>query len=239
MGLDLCVGMLALTEPEERPALRESIDLLNQVLVRAGLPPHDEPDTLGSHGTFEAQMLGYSGLHYIRRLAAYHMMTGRLPPPMTLREEAADDPLILKANNQVLLGQRRPQAVGWLGRLLGRKALPAPTYGHLLLHSDCEGYYVPQDFPDVLFDDAEPQRPGLGGMVGSSVRLLGECRELAHMIHLPADIDPESDELWDVADEPAKSGPLWRLYGAESFGLARLIRGCEVSIRHGALLAFC
>ncbi|WP_293676979.1 hypothetical protein [uncultured Phenylobacterium sp.] len=238
MGLSLWVGMLSQTDPAERPGLREEIALLNEVLLQRGLPRHNEPEDLPDDAVFEAQMLGYSGLHYVRRLAAHHMLTGCLPAPAT-HDDAADDPLILEANNAVMMGRRRPRRGGWVSRLLGRRSVVPPVYSHLLLHSDCEGFYVPQDFPQVILDDAEPQRPSLGGMVGSSVRLLAECHALAGLIGLPADIDVESEELWKVADQPAKDGPLWKVYGAEAFGLARLIRGCEVSIRHGALLVFC
>ena len=231
--------MLARAEPEERACLQESIDLLNEVLAHAGLQPHHEPDELPSDAVFEAQMMGYSGLHDVRRLAAHHMMTGRLPPPMESRYDSADDPMIAEANNRALLGRRRPPAADWLGRLMGRKPPVQPIYFHLLLHSDCEGFYVPQDFDEVIFDDANPQREGLGGMVGSSVRLLAECWILADLIDLPPNIDPEAADLWAVSDEPAQDGPLWRVYGVESFGLARLIRGCELSVRHRALLVFC
>ncbi len=97
---------------------------------------------------------------------------------------------------------------------------------------------MPQDFDNVVLDQAQPQREGLGGMVGSTARLLEECQELAGLIDLPADMDPEADALWEAAESPGSAGPFWRRYGVEAFCLARLIRACELSLRSQAAVVF-
>jgi hypothetical protein len=51
---------------------------------------------------------------------------------------------------------------------------------HLLCHSDCEGFYVPVDFGDVIFDNDD--RGLAGAMLGSSVRLMAELVEVAPAI---------------------------------------------------------
>ena len=82
------------------------------------------------------------------------------------------------------------------------RARPKPKFQHLLWHSDAEGFYLPRDFEDVILDTAEPQREGIGYMVGSSVRLLAECRELAGLISLPDDVDLEGEEMCKAAESP-------------------------------------
>jgi hypothetical protein len=78
----------------------------------------------------------------------------------------------------------------------------------------------------------------LGGMVGSTPRLLEECLTLAQAISLPIDMDHEAEEFWNNAESPPASGELWQMYGLEAFGLIRLIHGCQSSIRHKAVLFF-
>ena len=43
---------------------------------------------------------------------------------------------------------------------------------HLLIHSDAEGFYVPVDFKEVLFDEEQQLA---GGMLGSSGLRLATC----------------------------------------------------------------
>jgi hypothetical protein len=223
-------------DAEEVLEFRKLYDLLNEVLRSGGLPAHDEPLNYPQDELFEAQMWGYSGLHTVRRLAAFHALENRLPSQPGKLVEASKDAVLeqlYQAHNAYF--QRRPRR-GLFALLATRPR--KPKFQHLLWHSDCEGFYVPQDFEDVLLDDAQPQRAGLGGMVGSSVRLLAECRELADLIGLPSDIDPEAEELWEAADTPVEGGPKWQTFGLESFCLARLIRGCELSLQHKAALVF-
>ena len=75
-------------------------------------------------------------------------------------------------------------------------------------------------------------------MVGSAHKLLDECRELAALIGLPDNMDPESEDLWEAAEAGAQPGPPWKAYGVEAFSLARLIRGCERALQLGAVLQF-
>ena len=76
-------------------------------------------------------------------------------------------------------------------------------------------------------------------MVGSAPRLLAECRRLAAALELPADLDPESDELAEAAAQQGQASGGWRRHGIAGFTALRLIRGCEQSIETGAALIFC
>lgn len=247
MGLDIAVGVLKLERQQgaddaDLAAYAEQFQLLNAVLAEAGLPPHQEPSEVSE--TFEAQMYGYIGLHTVRRLAAWVEIEGRLPPEHGRDLSDDEDPAVGELNSRLTqyYNSRRSPAPrsGWLGRVLKSKnqSVPKPSFQHLLWHSDAEGFYVPQRFEDVVFDMSPEPRPGVGGMIGSSFALYDECARLAEKIELPADIDPESDELWELADNPAIDGPPWRQFGVEAFCLARLVRAARLSIATGAAVVF-
>ena len=238
MGLDIAVGWLAsrVREGDDLDELTRPFDLLNEVLVEAGIAPHHEPLDLPDDQVFEAQMWGYGGLHAIRRLAAYYALERRLAPQLEDGADASEDPVLAKFYRE---HQRRYDdgRKGWLAKWLS-PSRPKLGFQHLLWHSDCEGFYLPRAFADVIFDEATPQREGLGAMVGSATSLLEECQILAGLIDLPAAIDPEDDRLWEAAESPSTDGPLWMRYGVEAFGLARLIHGCELALKHKAVLMF-
>jgi hypothetical protein len=80
---------------------------------------------------------------------------------------------------------------------------------HLLCHSDCEGFYFPVPFENVVIDDKDKGRIE-GGLLGSSFQLLEELKAMAPALgirlengHLPdsevdairADVESEAD-LW-------------------------------------------
>lgn len=192
----------------------EELDLyepLFKALVEAGLHPYTEPDCKGD-AFFSCQMWGYSGVHYLRRIAAYIGLDKEVPGPGG--DNPADDPVLIEYYDYL-----------------------APGFEHLVMHSDAEGFYVPLDFEDVIYPSEE--LGVAGGIVGSSVRLLSECTRLAAWLELPLDLDPESEEVWDAADSPAVDGPKWKQYGKESFACIRLIKAAKVSIDSGAAIVFC
>jgi hypothetical protein len=81
MGLALEGGILAdLRENDEEgyEHFRSQLDALNQVLQQADLPAHREPEDCD---VWSGDMFGYSGLHYLHRVAAYLDSTGRRPSP--------------------------------------------------------------------------------------------------------------------------------------------------------------
>lgn len=190
----------------------EMYELLSKALVEAGLPSHNEPRGLGNDGVFSCQMWGYSGLHYLRRLAAYIAQGKAVPSPGD--DDSSEDAVLQDYYD-----------------------LMAPGFEHLVLHSDAEGFYAPIDFAEVIFPDDEIGIPG--GMVGSSVRLLEECKRLANWLEMPFDLDPESEDVWEAADDPPADSPKWKKFGVESFSCIRLIRACEASIKTGAAIVFC
>jgi hypothetical protein len=237
MGLTIGVGWHSRDKQEldadEFDDFSEPYRVLSRELVGAGLPPHVEPVDFPEPEIFEAEMIGYGGLHYIRRLAAYWVLTEKLPSPDIEYEHAIQDPMIERLYDKLAKNDYRSRPQGLWDRITGKHE---ELFAHLMLHSDAEGFYVPTEFEDVIFEQGTDT--GLGGMIGSSQKLLQECEILAKLIELPPDIDCEDETLWDVSEDPEPEGPLWHQYGKEAFGLARLITACRVSIRNKAVVVF-
>jgi len=229
MGLSVEVGYLAdmlANDEEGADSFREDLARLNDFLASANLPPHREPEQ-GEVSSFD--MYGYSGIHYLRRIATYLDLRGNLPPPGG--ENASKDEVMDEYCR--LAGQKES---GFISRLFRRPPRPR-TFDHLLLHSDAEGYYLPQDFSSVLYPPDSYQIPG--GMIGSSVRLLDECKRLAAAIQVPLDLDPEAEEVWEACDSQGQGDQQWQRYGIESFVCLRLFNACNRSLRQKAAIVFC
>jgi hypothetical protein len=228
MGLALVVGYLAdMLENDEEGAqwFREKIDKLNPFLEASGLKPHVEPETCP---VWSAEMYGYSGLHYLQRIAAHLNLRNSLPEPGG--PDASRDPVVEEYCR--LLGAEKNS---FFGRLFRKKKIER-QYDHLIFHSDAEGFYLPQDFREVLFPPEKLKIPGC--MVGSSHRLLQETATLARAIELPLDMDPEAEAVWKAAETPGEGDLLWQQYGVESFICLRLYRAAKLSIKHSAVIVF-
>lgn len=229
MGLDVAVGMLAdlgQNDPEGLQSLEVHFESVNEVLAAAGLPRHVEPVDCEPWGR---QMYGYSGLHYLRRLAAY--LDAGLPLPSPGDRSCADDPVLMAYYDNVT--GKRPSL---LKRLFHSPPRFARGFDHLILHSDSEGFYLPQDFPQVLVADDESLP---GGMLGSAPRLLTELDRLASLLGLPDHLDADSDALWDAAEGQGEGDEGWQRYGIESFSCVVLREACRKSVASGAAIVFC
>src|SRR6202008_5022884 len=109
----------------------------------------------------------YSFIHYLRRAYAHRAADPAwMAAPLDEDEDPTDDP-VLEEETEMLSS-------------------------HLLCHSDAEGFYVPVDFDDVLFEEAEDgELPG--GMLGSSYRLLDELVVVAPALGIRLDDGQLSD----------------------------------------------
>jgi len=222
MGLAVFVGILvdaAESDHELLDDMRDDFVSANAVLAEHGLPTYEEPET-ASWEPLSFDMYGYSGLHYLRRIAA-HLASGRtMPPPGD--DNASADP-VQEAYYDAVAGKRR---------LFRKSPQFDRRFDHLLVHSDAEGFYVPVEFDEVLFSDGVP-----GTMLGSSQALSRECEELAQALGVPADLDPESEELWSASEEQG-AGDGWRQYGVESFTCVRLLAAARESVQRRAAVVF-
>ncbi len=219
MGLAVEVGLIAF-EVENGGVdedLQAEFDRLSDFLVANGLRPHNEPEICE---TISFGMHGYADLHYLRRLAAHLDLNGSIPEPGGAGgAEPSEDPILQKYFDAVA------------GAEEGR------SFDHLMVHSDAEGFYVPQEFPKVLVDPTG--EAVAGGFVGSSQRLKEECIRLAELLELPLDTNPEEESVYDATDDQGNGDAKWQKYGVESFTLLRLYNAAKHSIETGAAIVFC
>lgn len=235
MGLNIVVGYLEdlLRHDEEGASWhRQVLDDLNLVLAEANEAPHYEPEEIQG-GSQSWESYGYSGLHHVRRLAAW-LTINRSLPPQCAYEKATDDAVLAQFYHDHEEYLRHGPRKGLFG-FFQRKE---PPFSHLMLHSDAEGFYLPRALTGVIFDQHSPQRDGIGGMVGSAQELLAECRELALALSIPAGLDPEGEEVYENVEAPPSNGEPWQRLPVETFVVTRLIAACERSLETGAAIVF-
>ena len=232
MGLGLEVGILADLRDNDQEGFQFYVGqfaAVSRALGASGLADHHEPLDLGGEDVVSFEMYGYSGLHFLRRIAA-HVWDGRgLPPPGD--DNASKDPTM----EQYYASLDQPSPAKRVG-LFRRAPKERPNFDHLMQHSDAEGFYLPLRFQNVVFPD--PSLKVAGEMIGSAPVLMEECVRLAALIQLPLDLDPESDEVWDAPENQGQGAVPWKRYGVESFTCLRLYHACKASIRLGAAIAF-
>ena len=224
MGLALCVGVpseIRESDPEYVAYFEGQVETINGVLESFGLPPHGEPFDLEDARTFECEMIGYSGLHYLRRLAAHLALGKGLPPPGD--DGAASDPVLHDYYKIFDASFARGEASGM-------------PFQHLIVHGDAEGYYLPVEFEDVIIPD--PSLEIAGGMLGSSHALLRECRELGRALELPEGLSLEDEALGDAVEAQGEGETKWERYGVETYTCLALIEACEASVETGAAVVF-
>ena len=226
MGLSLVVGMLADLKDEDEEGFaeyRQQFERVNEVLTEAGLPKHEEP---ADCETWSADMIAYSGLHYLRRIAA-HLAYG-LPRP-----EPGDDARLI--DSVVKRYHRDCGPPGVLDRLLARRRKRPAAFTHLIDHSDAEGYYVPVDFEEVLVPGGA--RDVAGGQIGSVQRLLAECERLRDVLEIPASLRFE-DDMSEILGEQGQGNMVWQRYAIETYTCLCLIEASRASLKSGAAIVF-
>ena len=224
MGLAICVGIppeVREEDPEYVEYFERQMEAINDVLDSYGLPEHAEPFDLDDERTVEVEMLGFVGLHYLRRLAAHLALKGELPPPGD--DGAASDPVLNDYYKIFDAGFAQGKAAGM-------------PFQHLIVHGDAEGYYLPVEFEDVIIPDASLEIAG--GMLGSSHALLRECQELARQLELPEGLTPDDEAFDETFEAQGRGEAKWETYRVESYTCLGLIRACEVSVETGAAVVF-
>jgi hypothetical protein len=187
MGLSLSVGYLAWLnkediDPKAVPWLRENLVHVNRVLRAHDLPEHVEPEELPEF--VDRGLLGfpYSWLHYLRRAVAYARQAPDEFGPLPEGEDASED-------NRI------------------DRELSVFMDSHLICHSDCEGYYVPIDFPEPLYDDSDEL---VGGILGSSQQALAEVVLTAPLLGIELkDGRPTKPVIDTIQHEEDRAHPLW------------------------------
>ncbi len=167
MGLALNVGYLAdmkLHDTEGYDWAKQALARVVTVLKDNQCPIWEEPEVFSASLRPHLSSFPYSWIHFLRRAYAWQNEHPGVEVPPSAREISEDD-----------------------DRLIETVALDFRS--HLLCHSDAEGYYVPVDFEEPIFDDRVP-----GSMLGSSFALKRELAKIAPLL----EINLESDALPDT-----------------------------------------
>jgi len=243
MGLGLSVGMAAdLAEHDEEGAEwhREDVAKLNAVLVQAGLAAHQEPMDITPWST---GMYGYFGLHHARRCAAYLQYEGRPPEAAPKQNQKPAYGAMAKRYFLDFDAENSNAPVGSLAKPSARR------FDHIIVHSDAEGFYVPQRFEQVVIADEQAY-----GWIGSSYALKDEYARIAEALQIPPELmadceHPAFDEAVQRAEGKApllqrlfakpKAPAPWEVHAIAAMSCARMHAAAARSIETGALLVFC
>lgn len=187
MGLAIEVGTLAYwlndTKPDEEGLewLRKKLARINKTLTEAGLPEHHEPEILPARKSRAyLSSFSYSDIHYLRRAVAY---ARQAPEKFCPLPEGANPARDLVIDNELSIYMD----------------------SHFICHSDCEGFYVPIDFEEILYDDGLP-----GVMLGSSQQALAEIVRAAPLLGITlADGELSDKEASKIAKDTNDLGQYW------------------------------
>lgn len=161
MGLSISVGVLAsnCADKEACAYLRRGFKEVNRLLKSNKLPLHKEPSNLPRLDYRKRSVIGqpYSNLHHLRRAVAYAIRGYTKLPDFGDADPCEDD---------------------MYDRVL------SCFESHIICHSDCEGFYVPVDFAEPLYDDLKDSDPRciVGGILGSSQGAMRELVKVAPLL---------------------------------------------------------
>ena len=188
MSLAISIGVLACgddADPEAVAYDRKNFKIINKLLAKQGLPPHHELEELPKF-PYRGQLISfpYSWLHYLRRAVAYARQSAQEFCPLRKGEKPGDDKRLNDEHYTFISS-------------------------HVCCHSDCEGYYVPIDFHDPLFDTRK--KGGLpGGILGSSQQALQELVKTAPLLGIKLKGEHLSDKAAkEIAKEADEAHPYW------------------------------
>jgi hypothetical protein len=163
MSLSVWIGGLSeclkSEDQEERSSAKRDLREINRLLVANGLSQHTEPETLPRmRSRYRGVGLPYDWLHYLRRAIAFARQE---PDEFTPVPKGADPSEDEHIEHELLVS----------------------IESHVICHSDCDGYYVPVDFPDPLYHDSDDEIGG--GILGSSQAGMRELLLVAPLINIP------------------------------------------------------
>ncbi|WP_028582174.1 hypothetical protein [Desulfogranum japonicum] len=212
MGLAIVVGMysdLLKEDPEGAEWLGKTFNTLNDVLKKNGIETFNEPKELHElRSRSWCDSFPYSFIHYLRRFYAYVISTPDwVPAPVKEDEDPASDPVV---EEETLMFE-----------------------SHLLCHSDCEGFYLPIRFDEVIFDENK-RIPG--GMLGSSYKLLEELVQVAPRLNIKLTNSKLSDEEAERINKLASSEDE---YYREYCVWIALYEAARLSIENKTVISFC
>ena len=207
MGLNVHLGLDPQNEDGEYAThLKQQLPVINRLLKKHGIPPYKDPEgSMQEKSRVTSDGLSYSAIHHLRLAAV-----------------------------------RRRKDAQFLANPLaaGKDPTEETDYEdhefdfHLLCHSDCEGFYVPFKFPEVLFDDTDELS---GDILGSSFRLLDELIDVAPALGIEVYAEGGlSDAEFARLEESTDTSPLHR----EIAAWLTLYENARLSVKHKRIICF-
>jgi hypothetical protein len=220
MGLSISVCSIIFALEHDAEVVewrREEFRQVNRVLAAHGLAPHVEPEVLPDNTPdgfpFEDESIErlwpvgmpYSHLHYLRRAVAFARQAPDEFCPVPEGVNPARDKRI-------------------------DRELSVLMDSHVICHSDCEGFYLPLDFEEQLYDDEDQVR---GGIIGSSPAAMRELTLTAPLLGIRL-----SDRILDDAEALAILQQRDHPYYIERLTWLRFFDRLLASVQLGSAVVF-
>lgn len=244
MGLTIEVGILAdllAHDPDGVASVEAEFDVMNQALSEKGFTLHAEPAT---GAVWSADLMGQYGLHALREVAGLVWQEKPLPRAQLLDgSETPGADALLATFLEHLSGKGNITLVGRaLRSFFKAKEKPKlPPFVHLVVHSDCDGYYVPVEFELPLIPKHPAGETEHLWPLGSVLRLEKEINLLAKHLDLPVEMNGDDDALKTYLDSPnqAPDAPMWQAQPIAAHSCLVLREACHQSLVTGAAITFC
>jgi hypothetical protein len=214
MGLAMSVGALAFAlreNPEDAEHLRREFEDVNRLLRSNGLPAHEEPEKLPElRSRWKGVGQPYSMLHYLRRAVAYAMRGHKKLPPFPMNEKPTENEMY----DRVLFD----------------------CESHVICHSDCDGFYVPVDFPEPIYDDLPDSDPHciVGGILGSSQGAMRELIQVAPLLGIRLRQGKLSDREAEAINKDTEDTP----FSTERYVWLNFYEKARLSIEYKTAIVF-
>jgi hypothetical protein len=176
---------------------------VSRVLAANGLPAYEEPERLPPTPDdlwWSLAGLSYGWFNRLQRAVAHARQRARRLEPLAEDESANAD--------------RRLRAERKAGQ------------SHVVCHSDCDGFFIPVDFPVPLTD---PRKQLYGLVLGSSQQALRELIEAASLLGLSVKEGKVEERVAEAIREGQDEHPLW----VERLAWLYLFRPLQVSVELG------
>ena len=244
MGLSVQVGYLAdkiANDPDKASAFLVDFDAINAVLIAKGLPTHQEPTDCE---TWSRDVWGYDGLNPIREVAGMLYLNQAIPRDVVIDgAQTHNADALQKTFFEHVSGKGQMTMLGRAFRSVfkAKEKPKLPPYIHLVVHSDCDGLYVPIDFELPIVQSGRNKQTEHLWPMGSVFRLEQDVNELARYLEIPADLkSTDEDTIKQYWNEPNLSAdaPLWQAQMNAAENCLILREACEMSLRTGAAIQF-
>ncbi|WP_299779016.1 hypothetical protein [uncultured Formosa sp.] len=212
MGLTISSGILVdlkENEPDSYEGYKVIFENINTILIKNGVEPYQEPVVM-ERTPLQFGGFPYSFLHHLRRFLAHAWENedneNWEPKPFSSEEDPTGD-AVLEDHYSYMSS-------------------------HLLTHSDAEGFYLPVELPEVLFDTEKNPVPG--AMIGSSYSLLKELKSLTKHLGIGLDENNMVTNIDELNKIISNEGDFW----IEILVCVTLMDAAKFSIENNTAILF-